>query len=450
MRNRRSAVLVSFCAVFIALPLFAQTQVAGLGSVRRETSPTVENPDGSVVSQVIFNSDAMPRPQKGQPPQANPGAGRVLNTVGGTPGAPGAPSTATWSLGGNAGTGCAASPCKQYLGTSDASAFEIHAGGQRVLRIEPQVDANNNFIPNVIGGFGGNAVTDGTMGATIAGGGQNGAANSVAAKFGVVGGGLNNLVGGASGTVSGGESNNVMAADATVCGGSQNTASGQGATIAGGAGNSANGIGAFVAGGASNSAGGNYSFVAGHHASSRADAGTFVWGDDSSSTEVRPTAPNQFVARSTGGVVFYTSPNLNAGVVLVPGGGSWASLSDRDMKENFSSVDARQVLSEVAQLPIATWNYKSQNADIRHIGPTAQEFFAAFKVGDDNRHITDIDEGGVALAAVQGLNQKLEAELKTKDAQLAEQQRINDRQEEEIRDLTQMVERLRRRVEAKN
>jgi hypothetical protein len=437
----------------VASSLFAQAPIAGLrpGSVGQPTSSTAETRDALVLYQVIFNTDAMPQ-QKGQAPKVNPGAGRVLNTVGATggPTAPAAPGSGTWQLGGNAGAGCAATPCKQYLGTSDASAFEIHAGGQRVLRLEPQLDPNNNFIPNVIAGFGGNAVTDGAMGATIAGGGQNGAANNVAAKFGAVGGGLNNMVGGPSGTVGGGENNNVMAADATVCGGSQNAASGQGATIAGGVGNSANGTGAFVAGGASNSAGGNYSFVGGHHASSRADAGTFVWGDDSSSTDVRPTAANQFVARSSGGVVFYSNPTLNSGVVLVPGGGSWSSLSDRDMKENFSRVDASQVLDEVAQLPIATWNYKSQNAQIRHIGPAAQDFFSAFKVGEDNRHITDIDEGGVALAAIQGLNQKLEAELKTKDAQLAEQKSINDHQEEEIHSLMQLVEKLRRQVEAKN
>lgn len=453
MRNYPFVATILFCAVLSASSLSSQTQMAGLrpAPVWQQTSPTIENPEGSVLYQVIFNSDALPQ-QKGQAPKVNPPSGRVLNTVGttGTPTAPATPSGAMWLVGGNAGTACTASPCKQYLGTSDANAFEIRVGGQRVLRMEPQVDPNNNFAPNVIAGFSGNAVTDGAIGATIAGGGQNGAGNNVTAKFGTVGGGVNNIVAGSTGTVGGGQNNNVMAADATVCGGSQNAASGTGATIAGGTGNSANGTGAFVAGGASNNAGGNYSFVAGHHASSRSDAGTFVWGDDSSSTEVRPTAANQFVARSTGGVVFYTNPTLSAGVVLVPGGGSWASLSDRDVKEHFSGIDAMRILDEVVALPISTWNYKSQSAEIRHIGPAAQDFFAAFAVGDDNRHITDIDEGGVALAAIQGLNQKLEAELKTKDAQLAEQRRINDSQEEEIRTLMQAVEKLRRQLEARD
>src|SRR5260370_16278202 len=450
--HSRFALMVLFCAAVTSVsPLLSQTQMASLRPGVVQTLPTIESSDALLLYQVIFNSDALPGQQKGPATKANPGtaaAGRVLNTVG-TTGAPAA--GGTWLLGGNAGTTCTVSPCKEYLGTNDAKAFEIRVGGQRALRIEPQFDASNNsFAPNVISGFGGNAVSDGAVGATIAGGGQTGGGNNVTAKFGAVGGGLNNMVGGASGTVSGGENNNVMAAAATISGGSQNAASGQEATVAGGTGNSANGTGAFVAGGASNSAGGNYSFVAGHHASSRADAGTFLWGDDSSSSDRRPTAANTFVARSSGGVVFYTNPTLNSGVVLVPGGGSWASLSDRNLKEHFSRIDSTQVLAQVVQLPIATWNYKSQSAEVRHIGPAAQDFFAAFNVGDDNRHITDIDEGGVALAAIQGLNRKLEAELNTKDAQLAEQRRVNERQEEEIGKLMQAVEQLRQRLDAKD
>ena len=45
---------------------------------------------------------------------------------------------------------------------------------------------------------------------------------------------------------------------------------------------------------------------------------------------------------------------------------------------------------------------------VRHIGPLAQDFAGAFGVGEDGRHITAIDTEGVALAAIQGLNQKLE------------------------------------------
>jgi DNA-binding transcriptional MerR regulator len=34
----------------------------------------------------------------------------------------------------------------------------------------------------------------------------------------------------------------------------------------------------------------------------------------------------------------------------------------------------------------------------------AQDFYAAFNVGEDDRHITSIDEDGVALAAIKALN----------------------------------------------
>ena len=53
---------------------------------------------------------------------------------------------------------------------------------------------------------------------------------------------------------------------------------------------------------------------------------------------------------------------------------------------------------------------------MRHIGPMAQDFHSAFGLGLDNKHITTIDEGGVALAAIQGLyrqNRALERENRT-------------------------------------
>ena len=54
-------------------------------------------------------------------------------------------------------------------------------------------------------------------------------------------------------------------------------------------------------------------------------------------------------------------------------------------------------------IPISTWYYRSQNPSIRHIGPMAQDFHAAFKVGQDDRYISTVDENGVALAAIQEL-----------------------------------------------
>ncbi|MBI5384638.1 MAG: tail fiber domain-containing protein [Verrucomicrobia bacterium] len=78
--------------------------------------------------------------------------------------------------------------------------------------------------------------------------------------------------------------------------------------------------------------------------------------------------------------------------------------SDRNAKEQFTPVNAREVLDKVARLPISEWQYKTQS-DARHIGPMAQDFRAAFGVGRDEKHITSVDADGVALAAIQGLNE---------------------------------------------
>jgi hypothetical protein len=86
-----------------------------------------------------------------------------------------------------------------------------------------------------------------------------------------------------------------------------------------------------------------------------------------------------------------------------------ALTSDRNAKENFTAVDAREVLAKVADLPMTQWNYKTDGKAVQHLGPMAQDFQAAFGLdGADDKHISVVDEGGVALAAIQGLNQKLE------------------------------------------
>lgn len=95
---------------------------------------------------------------------------------------------------------------------------------------------------------------------------------------------------------------------------------------------------------------------------------------------------------------------ISKGVVLT---------SDRNAKENFTTLDPLAVLDKVQALPVTEWNYKDDAAGKKHIGPVAQDFHAAFGLdGADDRHISVVDEGGVALAAIQGLNQKLEQKEK--------------------------------------
>jgi hypothetical protein len=90
-------------------------------------------------------------------------------------------------------------------------------------------------------------------------------------------------------------------------------------------------------------------------------------------------------------------------------GTSWQNGSDRGTKEGFAEIDPLNVLDKVSSLPITEWSYKTDSGGIRHLGPVAQDFHKAFGLnGADDKHISTVDESGVALAAIQGLNQKLE------------------------------------------
>jgi hypothetical protein len=106
-------------------------------------------------------------------------------------------------------------------------------------------------------------------------------------------------------------------------------------------------------------------------------------------------------------------------------------ISDRAVKANIGSVDPVDMLNRVRDLPIATWNYTSDDPAIRHIGPMAQDFKAAFDIGEDEKTISTIDADGVALAAIQGLHQ----ELKDRDEKLADQEQRLARQQRELDEL---------------
>lgn len=84
-------------------------------------------------------------------------------------------------------------------------------------------------------------------------------------------------------------------------------------------------------------------------------------------------------------------------------GSSWLNASDRNLKENFRAVDPAQVLEKVAGLPISEWNYKIDDPSRRHMGPTAQDFYSTFGLGDNDTTISTVDPSGVALAAIQAL-----------------------------------------------
>jgi len=107
-------------------------------------------------------------------------------------------------------------------------------------------------------------------------------------------------------------------------------------------------------------------------------------------------------------------------------GTTWVNGSDRNTKQAFDVINPREVLAKVSAMPITEWQYKVEADGTKHIGPMAQDFHAAFGLnGADDKHISTVDEGGVALAAIQGLNQKLnekDAEIQALEKKLDELQ----------------------------
>lgn len=299
------------------------------------------------------------------------------------------------------------------------------------------------------------------VGSTIAGGYLNDATTNYAAVSGglgniasgvgsIVAGGVTNTVTGFEATIAGGELNCVTGTLATVSGGYANAASGTEATVAGGEyngaygtlsvvgggyGNLATGYASTVPGGFANLAGGQYSFAAGAGAVATND-GAFVWADASSTNAVRSTANHQLSARCAGGVRFFANAAATVGVQLAPGANAWSPASDRNLKENCRPVDARAVLAKLVATPVTEWNLISQDPAIRHIGPMAQDFQAAFGVGEDDRHISTTDADGVAFAAIQGLHEV----VKEKDARIAELAK-------RLSDLESRMQQLARRLE---
>jgi hypothetical protein len=284
--------------------------------------------------------------------------------------------------------------------------------------------SDNQATVNATTIAGGHENTASAEGATVSGGGQNTASGFAA----VVSGGSGNTASGQGAVVAGGGPNTASGEGATVAGGGTNSANGRAAAVGGGTVNTASGEAATVPGGAYNTAQGLVSFAAGYRAKAN-NQGCFVWGD-LTNADVACNNDNRFIARASGGVYLYTSGNLSTGAYLASGSGSWSDVSSRDVKDNFTPVDGREVLARLAEVPISTWNHKTQDASIRHMGPMAQDFYAAFDLGESETAITTVDADGVALAAIQGLYELSQEQatriqaLETQNASL--QQRLDN------------------------
>ena len=154
--------------------------------------------------------------------------------------------------------------------------------------------------------------------------------------------------------------------------------------------------------------------------------GSIVISDGSarfSSDSLTSARNNDFSLRAVGGVRIFTTLSTQpsdqtqggpyaayAGVRIAPGGGSWTSISDRNQKENVATVDGEALLGALRGVPVTTWNYIAEGDSVRHMGPMAQDFHAAFGLnGADSLGINTVDIDGVMLAGVQALDARTRA-----------------------------------------
>ena len=167
----------------------------------------------------------------------------------------------------------------------------------------------------------------------------------------------------------------------------------------------------------------------GKFASNNGFTGTFIWSDGSaqaSADTFRNTANNEFAARATGGFRFRTNLGGTTGCNLPAGSGVFNCTSTRASKTNFEAVSGTDVLAKVRALPITTWNYISEGGKVRHLGPMAEDFYAAFGLGEGSKTIGIQDLASVSLAGVKALEERTA----------------------ELQDKTEEIERLRTEVDA--
>ncbi len=246
----------------------------------------------------------------------------------------------------------------------------------------------------------------------------------------VIAGGDHHSASGVYGVIGGGYNNHTNGRWATVAGGVANSAGADYASIGGGDGNTANGLYSAIPGGLLNETSASLTFAGGYRAKATT-IGSFIW-SDYHDFDFGPSVNNFFGVRATGGVGFTVAIDDTGKPTqfcnLLAGTPSWQCTSDRNAKENLVPANGEEVLNRLAAMPLYSYNFKNADPSIRSLGPMAQDFYAAFGLGQDNKMVASINLEGVALSAIQGLYAEVQADreqLKSKEAHIAElEQRV--------------------------
>jgi hypothetical protein len=355
------------------------------------------------------------------------------------------------------------------INSAHASAIGVViGGGGEIPQTGPGTGGPNKVSQSfaaIVGGkdnvIGSDIFTDTTFGSFIGGGESNrivdsntgytpsfativgGLSNQVQGDYGFIGGGLNNTVGGKASAICGGAQNEATSNYSFVGGGYHNQALGVSSVVAGGDTNIATGSYSAVLGGIGNTALGIASFAGGTNAIARYD-GCFVWRGYEGGQVTSPLEcdrEDQFLVRARGGVKLCVDVGKCCTLQLVGGVPQWDCVlfpSDRNSKLNATDVDPLLILERVASLEVSTWSYKDVPA-VKHIGPMAQDFYDLFGFGASRETISPQDLIGVTLAAVQGLNIKVDSEVEALKRQVEEQNREIEQLRAEIAQLKAML-----------
>jgi hypothetical protein len=136
-----------------------------------------------------------------------------------------------------------------------------------------------------------------------------------------------------------------------------------------------------------------------------------------------------------GGIRMFSNQAMTTGVFVSANSSSWSSVSDRHRKENFAPVDGEDVLRRLRDVPVSTWTFIDVDDPVRHIGPMAQDWHAAFGLKPDSLLIDRGDIDGVSLAAIQALEARTAAQAE----RIRELEARQDRQAAEIAELRAVV-----------
>ena len=176
---------------------------------------------------------------------------------------------------------------------------------------------------------------------------------------------------------------------------------------------------------------------------------TWTFASDSAgrfSIAINDTGGPEFVIQPDGRVLMGPGPTRNFD--LRPSGnlilrGTLFQSSDENLKTAFDKIDADDVLAKIADMPIQSWQFKSDDPNQRHIGPTSQDFQSAFKLGPDEKTIAPVDGIGVSLVAIKALHNQLDQkneQVAQLTDQVAGQQKRLDQQQRLLEQLSKRLD----------